>query len=53
MLNRERSLEKLNERIMALQDRLNYEEANFDMELDRQIAEMMHELDPVQAARGR
>ncbi len=53
MSNRERSLEKLNERIRSLRDRLDYEEANFDEELGRQMDQLMHQLDPVQAARGK
>ncbi|MDG2422599.1 MAG: hypothetical protein P8M22_01335 [Phycisphaerales bacterium] len=51
--NRERSLEQLNDRIATLKERLEYEETHFDAELDRQMRQMLRELDPVEAAKGR
>ena len=51
--NRERSIMRLNERVEQLQERVEYDEANFEQELDRQMAQALGELDAVQAARGR
>ncbi|MEE2908122.1 MAG: hypothetical protein VX527_09880 [Planctomycetota bacterium] len=51
--NRNRSLEQLNERIQTLQERLQYDEDHFDVELQRQMNQLMRQLDPVQAAKGR
>ena len=51
--NRERSIMRLNERVEQLQERVEYDEAHFEQELERQMAQALGELDAVQAARGR
>ena len=51
--NRERSIMRLNERIEQLQERVEYDEVNFEQELKRQMDQALGELDAVQAARGR
>lgn len=51
--NRNRSLQQLNERIGTLQERLQYDEDHFDAELQRQMDQLIGQLDPVQAAKGR
>ena len=51
--NRERSIVRLTELVEQLQERVEYDEENFDLELKRQMAQALGELDAVQAARGR
>lgn len=51
--NRNRSLEQLNERIKTLEERLQYDKAHFNVELQRQMDQLIGQLDPVQAAKGR
>ena len=51
--NREHSIKQLEEHLETLRDRLNHDEVNFDMEIERQLLQELGELDAVQAARGR
>ena len=51
--NREHSINQLEEHLETLRDRLNHDEVNFDMEIERQLLQELGELDAVRAARGR
>ncbi|MCH2132612.1 MAG: hypothetical protein MK116_02565 [Phycisphaerales bacterium] len=51
--NRERSIQRLHNHIEKLQGRVTHDTENFDVEIDRQLDQLMGELDAVQAALGR
>ena len=51
--NRGHSIEQLEDHLNTLRDRLNHDQVNFDLEIERLLEKELGELDAVQAARGR